>query len=102
MKEFDLKSISFELAKAEEELALLLTTLLPIERQYTTEYNQRLINASGLATQALREAEVMEGLKTDGIWDKYQEAKLKVKLAYSKKETLIEISRNIRSYAFES
>jgi len=100
--ELNLKSISEELLKAEEELEQALIEVLPLEKEYTTAYNKGLVANSGLATQAMREAETMEALKTDGVWDKYQDAKLKAKLAYSRRDTLMEISRNIRSYAFES
>ena len=98
----DLKTISNDLMKADEELATKLIALLPLEKKYTTRYNTLLVGAQGLASQPLREAEVQEQLKQEGIYDEYHEAKLQVKLAYSRRDTLMEISRNIRSYAFES
>ena len=99
-KEIDLKQINTMLIKADEQFATALKEMLPIEMEYTTEYNKRLINVAGLATQALREAEVIEGLKNDGFWLKYKTAELNVRLAKGRLETLRTVSSNMRTIAF--
>ena len=91
--------LNAKLEKTDEELAVALAKVFPLEVEYTTRYNQLMLH-SGMANQTGREAEALETLKQEDIYVKYHEAKLTVKILYSRKDTLIEISRNIRSLAF--
>jgi|SRR3990167_4411780 len=98
-EEINLKTISFKLVETVEELGKKLANFYKTEMEYTTFYNKRLLR-SGMATQALKEAEVLEGLKLEPIYEKYQTLKLEIKLLYMRVEVYKEVSRNIRSLAF--
>ena len=87
--------------ETDEQLATALTKLFPLEMTYTTEYNKKMLN-SGMSNQTAREAEALEIVKLEPIYEQYLEAKLQVKILYSRKDVLIEISRNMRNLAFNN
>lgn len=95
----NLSDINDKLMKTTEQLATSLTKLFPLEMEYTTRYNQLMMN-SPRANQASREAEALESLKVEGIYLKYQEAKLDTKILYTRLDTFREVSRNMRNLAF--
>ena len=99
-KDISLRDISYKLIEAEENLAKCRTEYLPLEIAYTKRKYELILN-SGMATGLLKEAEANNTLVLEDISDKYQEALLKVKMAHSRRETLMEISRNLRSLDFE-
>lgn len=100
MSDLDLKDISYKLIRADEDLAKARIEYYPIEMAYTKRKYELILN-SGMATGLLKEAEANNTLVLEDISEKYQEALLKVKLAHSRRETFMEISRNLRSLAFE-
>ena len=100
MKEPSLKDISYKLIEADEELASARIEYLPLEIAYTKRKYELILN-SGMATMLLKEAEASNTLALEEIAEKYQQALLRVKLAHSRRETYMEISRNLRSLAFE-
>lgn len=95
----DLKTITTDLITTEESIATLKTKLLPLEWKYTSRFNE-LLMVSGMGNQALREAQALESLRQEPIYEEYHTNKLELSLLYSRKETLIECGRNIRSYSF--
>lgn len=99
-KDTTLRDISYKLVKTDEELATALTKLFPLELAYTRRKNDLILN-SGMATMLLKEAEASNTLAMEDISDQYLEAKLRVKILYSRRDTFMEISRNLRSMAFE-
>ena len=94
-----LSEINTKLIETDEQLATALTKLFPLEMTYTTEYNKKMLN-SGMSNQTAREAEALEQIKLEPIYIEYHEAKLQVKILYSRKDVLVEISRNMRNLAF--
>ena len=96
----NLRDISIKLIETDEQLAEAMTKLFPLEVEYTKRKNDLYLR-SGMATSPLKEAESMNILIQEEISDKYQEAKLLVKILYSRRDTYMEISRNLRSLAFE-
>jgi hypothetical protein len=97
MKKFDLIELSEKLLQADEELASAQIAYVPLEKEYTSRKNHLLVQNMGLSSQPLREAETMEALKQEEIYDTYHEALLKIKLASSRYNTIKEICSNIRS-----
>ena len=97
--EINLKTISSKLIETVEKLGEALPKFYKLEFEYTTSYHKKLM-VSGMATQALREAEVMEDLKNDPIYEKYHSARVEIKILYLRIDAYKEISRNIRSLAF--
>lgn len=95
----NLEEVNTKLMETTEELATSLTKLFPLEMEYTTRYNQLMMN-SPRANQASREAEALETLKLEDIYIKYQTAKLDTKILYTRLETYKEVSRNMRNLAF--
>ena len=97
--EINLKTISFKLVETVEMLGKKLSEFYKTELEYTSTYNKNVLK-SGMASQPLREAEAMETLKLDPIYEKYHTLKLEIKLLYMRKDIYVEISRNIRNLAF--
>lgn len=102
MRNFDLIELSTKLMEADEALASAEIAYLPLEKEYTSRKNKLLVQNMGLSSQPLREAETMEALKQEEIYDKYHEALLKIKLASSRYYTIKEICSNIRSSEYSS
>lgn len=100
----NLKDISEKMIKAEENYAMAMSKLVPLEIEYTSTFNKLMLR-SGMGSQVQREAEARQTLQNDtkygNLFNDYHEAKLNARLAYSQKQTLIEISRNLRSLAFD-
>ena len=99
-KDISLKDISYKLIEADEELSSARVAYFPLELAYTKRKYELILNY-GMATGLLKEAEANNTLVLEDISDKYQEALLRVKLAHSRREVYMEISRNLRSLAFE-
>lgn len=100
MKKLDLIDLSEKLIKADEDLATALIEYTKLEKQYSSRKNQLLVSNQGLSSQPLREAETMEALKQEEIYDIYQEALLKVKLASNRYNTIKEVCSNIRNVEY--
>ena len=98
-EDISLAQVNRSLVKADEELAVALTKLFPLEMQYTTKYNQLMLN-SGMGNQTAREAEALEQMKLEPIYLEYHTAKLDVKILYMRLDTLKEVSKNMRNLAF--
>jgi hypothetical protein len=96
-----LAEINKKLIETDEELATALTKLFPLEMQYTTRYNNLMLH-SGMTNQTSREAEALEVVKLEPIYEEYLEQKLQVKILYSRLDVLKEISRNMRNLAFNN
>jgi hypothetical protein len=97
--ELSLSEINKKLIETDEQLATALTKLFPLEMAYTTRYNKLMLN-SGMSNQTAREAEALEVVKLEPIYEEYLEQKLQVKILYSRKDVLTEVSRNMRNLAF--
>lgn len=100
MAKLDINQIMEEFYQVDLDLATKRTEFVTIEYEYTSEYNKRLLN-SGMGTMALKEAEVMEGLKTDGLWLKYKEAEVETRVLYSRWQTLKQIISALISLRYE-
>ena len=96
-----LAEINKKLMETDEQLATALTKLFSLEMTYTTQYNKKMLN-SGMSNQTAREAEALEQIKLEPIYEQYYTAKLEVKILYSRMDTLKEVSRNMRNLAFNN
>lgn len=98
-EELNLLTISNKLLKTEQELQEKIPELYKAELEYNSKYHEFLLHS--LASSApMREAEAKKRLEEEPIYETYQIARLKVRLLYSRKETFIEICRNLRSYNY--
>lgn len=95
----NLKDITEKLIEADEKYAEKYTKYVPLEHAYQSRLNQ-LVLSSQRASQPLREAEAMEAVRLEPIFEEYGNAVVEVKLANRRWETLKVVSANIRNLAF--
>ncbi len=91
-----LRDITNQLIEVENEYAIQLRKMLTLEAKYTERYNKLMLN-SPMGNQALREAQAIETMRLEPIFNEYKEAQLEQRIIWSKKNTLIEISKNLRT-----
>ena len=101
MKDFTLKDISFKLIEVDDKLTTALTKLFPLEMEYQLRLDQLQLSSQRM-NQFQREAESRSIIMREDIYVKYHEAKLEVKILYFSKDTLMEVSRNLRNLAFNN
>lgn len=99
MIDITLKDITSKLIKAQEEWEEAVIALPPLELSYFSRLDQ-LILSSQRPSQPLREAEANEALRQEEIYEKYQSARLRAKLADRRVEILKVVSSNLRNLSF--
>lgn len=88
--------ISKELETVEDEIQKSLGEYYSNEIAYTLRRNDLLLR-SMLSNAPAREAEAYNIVSQEPVFEEYQKAKLTMKKLWSKKETLIELSKNFRA-----
>lgn len=99
MADLSLTTISMDLLKTEQEIQ----DLMPEHYKTQVSFDQRyyaLLQQSMAGSAPMREADAKKALELEPIFEKHHDLKLKMRLLYSKKETLTTISSNLRSMSW--
>ena len=93
----DIKELSIELLNIEKAITQVLIALHPKEVLYQEKYHKYLLD-SPMLEAGKREAEAMEKLRQEPIFLEYKNLQLDYRILRSKKETLLEVCKNLRTY----
>jgi len=99
MADLTLLDVNNKLLETEDAIQSKLPQYIRAEIAYSSKYNDFLLH-SGMGSAPLREAEARQRMQIEDETEKYLSTKLEYRLLQSRKETLIEVSRNLRSYAY--
>ena len=102
MPEINLKSITMDLIKADEDYSLALTKLFPLELEFNEKLDDASISAPG-ASQGVRDSQAQQKMREDHnkLFINYHTAKLEAKQAWHRLDTLKVVSSNLRNLAYD-